>query len=140
MSAVRRALHERHDDPAMDGPRLVSGASRGFTILALGGVVQPLVGAALPLLGFYWLVLVALAAFVAAARRGCGVSKPVRQGAAAALGSYLLMLPVVHMATGELIPVQVACTAVLAVVTGAVTGWASGRALRASTAAGSNGR
>lgn len=101
---------------------MIRGGSRGFTVLALGGVVQPLVGAALPALGYVWLVIVAVVAFVAAAWASGRVDVPARQGSASALVAYALILPVVHMATGELDPQQIGFTAVTAAVVGALTG------------------
>ena len=50
---------ERGPHPAL----VVAGASRGFTVLLIGGVVQPWVGMLLPPLGYVWLALVAIAAF-----------------------------------------------------------------------------
>ena len=109
----------------LDGPRVVRGASRGFTILALGGVVQPWVGTVSPFLGYWWLVIVAVAAFVLSARVTGATSAPVVNGAAAALGGYLLILPLVHMATGTLSLEQATYTSGLALLTGAGTGWLS---------------
>ncbi|HWU22482.1 MAG TPA: hypothetical protein VN088_13200 [Nocardioides sp.] len=110
---------------------IVKGASRGFTVLLLGGVVQPWVGMLLPPLGFVWLALVAVAAFVVAARTPDLGPFPLRGdraliGAGAAFGSYALVLPLVLSAAGGPLPwVQVVCTAATAVVVGA-----TGAALR----------
>lgn len=106
----------------IDGPTMVRGGSRGFTILAIGGVVQPLVGAAAPLVGAIWLVLVAVAAFVASAWSAHVVDVVIRQGAASALLGYALIVPVVHMATGSVDPTQLLWTSVTAAVVGGATG------------------
>lgn len=122
-----------HVDPApgsVDPVVGVKAASRGFTVLALGAVVQPWVGHLLPPLGYVWLVVVAVASFVTAAWTAGSTLHPVRQGVVGALGAYALMVPLVHLATGSLDPVQVAGTTVTAVVVGAVTGWLRGLSVR----------
>lgn len=109
---------------------VVAGASRGFTVLLLGGVVQPWVGAIYAPLGYVWLVLVALAAFAFAARpRTVGDAEPSPHrseraftGAAAALGSYVLVLPLVLYGAGELPVVQALGTSLTAVIVGGFAG------------------
>lgn len=118
----------------IDGAALVRGASRAFTILALGGVVQPVVGAAVPALGYVWLVLVAVAAFAAAGSMRSDATAPHLQGAAAALGGYALIVPVVIMATGGLLVQQAVLTALTAVVVGGLAGWSAARRQERSAA------
>lgn len=106
---------------------VVRGASRGFTVLLLGGVVQPWVGILVPPLGAVWLTLVALIAFTWAAwPRGAGWLRPRLHrgllGGAAALGSYLLVMPLVIWAAGYVPWIQVVFTAGTAVVSGGLTG------------------
>lgn len=121
---------ERGPHPAL----VVAGASRGFTVLLIGGAVQPWVGVLVPTVGYFWLALVAVAAFAWAARprlvRGAAPSDlrgdRVVVGVAAALGAYALVLPLVLMAAGDVPWVQVGCTAATAVVVGATVG-AAGR-------------
>lgn len=108
----------------LDGSSLVRAASRGFTILLLGGVVQPWVIRAVPLLGYWWLVIVAVVAFSAAATRAVRGSSvaPLHpaQGALAALGSYLLIVPVVLHVSGLVPWGQIASTAAMALIVGVV--------------------
>lgn len=107
----------------LDGPALVRGGSRGFTVLLLGGVVQPWVTKVLPVLGYWWLALVAVIAFGVAATgavRGASASRlHPTQGALAALGSYLLVVPVVLHVAGFVPWGQVVSTAALGLVVGA---------------------
>lgn len=108
----------------LDGAALVRAGSRGFTVLLLGGVVQPWVLKALPLLGYWWLALVAVVAFIVAATgavRGATVARlHPAQGALAALGSYLLVVPVVLHVAGFVPWVQIASTAAMALIVGSV--------------------
>lgn len=117
---------ERGPHPAL----VVAGASRGFSILLIGGAVQPWVGVLLPPLGYVWLALVAVGAFAWAARprvvRAVAPSD-VRAdrmvvGIGAALGSYALVVPLVLMAAGVVPWVQLTLTTATAVVVGALTG------------------
>lgn len=110
----------------LDGSALVRAGSRGFTVLLVGGVVQPWVLKAAPLLGYWWLVIVAVVAFsVAATSAVRGASVPVArlhtaQGALAALGGYLLIVPVVLHVAGFVPWAQIAMTASMALVVGFV--------------------
>lgn len=107
--------------------RTVRGASRGFTVLLLGGVVQPWVGTLSPTAGYYWLVVVAVAAFIVAARSALPMGSPRGSwvnGPAAALASYVLVLPLVLSAAGTFPVEQVVLTAVTAVLTGSLSAWA----------------
>lgn len=111
----------------LDLPSIVRGASRGFTVLLLGGVVQPWVGVLFAPLGAIWLTLVAVIAFTWAAwPRDRGWLRPrfdrARHGSAAALGSYLMVLPLVVSAAGFMPWSQIGFTAATAVASGAVTG------------------
>lgn len=116
----------RGADPVL----VVSAASRGFTVLLLGGVVQPWVGALSASLGYVWLALVALGAFALAAKprvvRGIAPSAErldrVTVAVAGALGSYALVLPLVLAAASEIPWTQLLCTAGTAVVVGVVVG------------------
>lgn len=117
----------RRSTLGLDVVVVVRGASRGFTVLLLGGVVQPWIGTLVPPLGAVWLTLVAVTAFTWAAwPRGAGWLRPRLDrglhGVAAALGSYLLVLPLVLSAAGFIPWIQVAFTAASAVVSGGLTG------------------
>lgn len=112
--------------PGIDGPAMVRAASTGFTVLLLGGLVAPLVAAMVPVVGRFWLVLVAVAAFVIAGSRIGAAAAPAVHGAVAAVSSYLLMLPGVMMTTGLQVG-QVLTTASAAVVVGALGGYLTAR-------------
>ncbi|KRC54173.1 MULTISPECIES: hypothetical protein [unclassified Nocardioides] len=111
-------------------PLVVGGASRGFSVLLIGGVVQPWVGQLLPALGYVWLLLVALAAFAWAARPRAvsGAQPPALRldravvGTAAALGSYALVLPLV-LSVADAVPwTQLLLTSLTALTVGALVG------------------
>lgn len=104
---------------------VVRGASRGFTVLLLGGIVQPWVGVVFAPLGYIWLALVALGAFTWAAwPRESGRSWGDRAlvGSAAALCSYLLVLPLVVSAAGLVPWSQVIYTSTTSLAVGALAG------------------
>lgn len=103
------------------------GASSGLTVLVLGGLAQPVVAHVLPPLGFVWLIVVALTAFVVAGARTRDAASPALHGTAAAVGSYLLVLPLVFLATGSLVGTQLLFTLATAVVVGAGSGCVASR-------------
>lgn len=106
----------------LDGAALVRAGSRGFTVLLLGGVVQPWVLKVAPLLGYWWLMMVAVVAFCIAAtsavRRASVARLHPAQGALAALGSYLLIVPVVLHVAGFVPWGQIASTCAVALTVG----------------------
>lgn len=102
----------------IDVASVVRGASTAFTILVVGGLMTVVVAGAVPALGYVWLPLVAVVAFAVASRRATTASSPVLQGALAALGGYVLALPLVLLGTGEIDPVQVSSTALTALAVG----------------------
>lgn len=130
MNALR-AGHGRPSPRSMaegiDPSLAAKGASRGFTILVLGGLSVPLAAAASPALGSVWLTASSLVAFVVAAWNADGCPAPVRQGALNATCGYLLVLPLVLMASYEPSVVQIAATALAAVAVGGLAGWFRGR-------------
>lgn len=101
--------------------RLARGAGRGFNVLLIGGLLAPLAGY-LPVVGLVWLALVAVAAFSFAGLAIRDVPNPAIHGAMAAVGSYLLILPLVVMATRQLDLTQVLITSLTAVLVGAAVG------------------
>lgn len=106
---------------------VIRGASRGFGVLLVGGLVQPVVAQLSAPLAYLWLLLVAVVAFVVAATAATPRGTPTtawRQGPTAAVGGYLLILPLVVMGQGGLPPVQLLLTTATAVLVGAATGWA----------------
>lgn len=111
----------------IDAPTAARGASRGFTILLLGGLSVPLVASVVPALGSVWLTMSAVVAFAAAAWNSGSSRRPAPQGAVNAIGSYLLVLPLVLMASFEPSVLQMAATAVVGVVVGWIVGWRRGK-------------
>lgn len=111
-------------------PLVVAGASRGFSVLLVGGVVQPWVAHLVPPLGYVWLLLVAIAAFAWAAlpRTVSGTAPSANRldraatGTAAALGSYALVLPLVLSVAPGVPWVQLLLTSLTALVVGVLVG------------------
>jgi hypothetical protein len=96
----------------------------------LGGLVAPIAAAYLPVIGQFWLSLVAVVAFAIAGSRVGTARATHLQGACAALGSYLLVLPLVlWLPTGQTSvgAAQVLMTAMAAVAVGAIAGILAGR-------------
>lgn len=101
--------------------RLIRGASRGFSVLAIGAAVQPLVGVISAPVGYVWLVIVAVAAFAVAAWNAHETTAPHIQGAASAIAAYALMLPLVLMGAGTLPWDQALFTTATAIGVGTAT-------------------
>lgn len=106
----------------IDMPNAVRGASAGFSVLILGGLVAPMVGLASSVVATVWLTGVAVVAFAIAARRSRLAPAPAAHGAVAALFSYVLVLPLLLPFEQGRDPVQILLTAVTAVVVGAGVG------------------
>ncbi|MHA6793043.1 hypothetical protein ACVGVM_05885 [Pseudonocardia bannensis] len=124
-------------DGTIDGPTAVRAASTGFTILLLGGLLTPIAATYLPVIGRFWLLLTAVVAFAVAGRRIGTARIPALHGACAALGSYLLVLPLVLWMPGQSAGVDVehlVSAAGTAVAVGAIAGALAGR-LRDGSAA-----
>lgn len=108
----------------IDAPTAVHGASTGFSVLVIGGLLAPVIASLLPTLGrTVWLPLVAILAFVVAAIRIGKACRPAVHGAVAASLSYLLVLPLVVLNESGRAPVQIAATFGTACVVGALTGY-----------------
>lgn len=114
-------------DRKLDIPALARAVSTGFTILVVGGLAQPLVGALVPLIGSVWLTVVAVVAFGVAGWRIGEAPSPPFQGAMAAAMSYLMVLPLVVIGTGGVDPLRVTLTLAVAVGTGLIAGSVSAR-------------
>jgi hypothetical protein len=112
---------------ALGYPDVVRGTFRGFAVLFVGGIVQPLISQLFEPLGYVWLLVVALTAFgvaaVAATPKGTPASE-WRQGPIAAVGSYFLILPLVLAGAGELPVLQLLLTTTVAVLAGVAVGLA----------------
>jgi hypothetical protein len=115
----------------IDAVAVIRGASTGFSILLAGGIVTPVV-AGVPLVGRYWLITTAIVAFVVAGLRIGSSRTPALQGVLAAVGAYLLVLPVVRMASGGWDVNQVLATLGAAVVVGGTSSFLAGRRGRAT--------
>ena len=114
----------------VDVATAVRAASTGLSVLLLGGLMTPIAQAYLPVVGQFWLLLVSVVAFAAAGSQvGDAELTPVH-GACAALGSFLLVLPLTFWfppAGGGLDLAQIVSAAGAAVVVGAVAGHLAGR-------------
>lgn len=100
--------------------------SSGFSVLVVGGLAAPILSRT-PAIGSLALVLTSVAGFIVAAR--CLGNSRVAwiQGMTAALGAYLLVLPLVGMTTRSWNLTQILATALTAVVVGACAGHLIGR-------------
>ncbi|WP_051485454.1 hypothetical protein [Nocardioides sp. J54] len=106
---------------------VIRGAFRGFGVLLVGGLVHPVVAQVVEPLGYAWLPLVAVLAFGVAAVAATPAGTPVsawRQAPVAAVGSYVLILPLVRAGSGELPLVQLLLTTLTAVLVGVAIGLA----------------
>jgi hypothetical protein len=124
-------------DRATGFAAVMRGASRGFGVLLIGGLLQPM-AAMVPFLAYLWLVGVAVVAFVVAAVTATPLGTPLdawRQGPIAAVGGYALIVPLVIYGAGELPVLQAVLTTATAVVIGATVALARTR-FDASRAAG----
>ncbi len=107
--------------------------STGFMILVFGGLIQPIVSTYVPLLGMFWLILVAVVAFASAgARVGIACPNPPLHGAGAAVGSYLLVVPLMFL-QGTFNPLYCVYSFVAAAVVGALAGRIAARSRTTAT-------
>jgi hypothetical protein len=111
----------------IDPVSVVRGSSAGFSVLVIGGLVAPIAAVKLPGVGGLALFVAAVAGFAYASARQWNGPRPVAQGVLAAVGAYVLVLPLVVMARHGWDVVQVASTLATAVVVGALTPVAVGR-------------
>jgi hypothetical protein len=106
--------------------------STGFMILVFGGLVQPIVSTYVPVLGMFWLILVAVVAFASAgARVGLACPNPPLHGAGAAVISYLLVVPLMFL-QGTFNPLYCVYSFVAAAVVGALAGRIAARSTTSS--------
>jgi hypothetical protein len=106
----------------VDVPNAVRGASTGFSVLLIGGLLAPMVTLASTVVATVWLTGVAVVAFAIAARRSRLAGAPAAHGAVAAVFSYVLVLPLLLPFEQSRDPIQLLLTAVTAVVVGAGCG------------------
>jgi hypothetical protein len=106
----------------VDMAAAIRGSSRGFTVLVLGGLAAPAIAVLSGVLGTVVLTGSAVAAFVVAAMRPGTSTRPGLHGLLAAVGAYLMVLPLVLLAPMGRNPVQIGLTLVAAVCTGFAAG------------------
>jgi len=122
--------HTRVASPSVgpvDVPNAVRGASSGFSILIIGGLLAPMMTLVSGPFAAVWLTGVAVVAFVVAARKSRAAERPATHGAAAAVLAYVLVLPLLLPFEAGRNWGQIALTFVAAVVVGAVTGVVAAR-------------
>lgn len=128
-----RSASARQESSRVDVGAVARAVSTGFLMLVFGGLIQPIVSTYVPLLGMFWLILVAVAAFATAgARVGLACPNPPLHGAGAAVLSYLLVVPLMFL-QGTFDPLY----CVYSFVAAAVVGAAAGRIAARSKATGS---
>ncbi|GAA4815417.1 hypothetical protein ACFQ0K_07125 [Nocardioides caeni] len=113
--------------PRIDVPNAVRGASTGFSILLIGGLLAPILTIVSSLAAAVWLAGVAVLAFAVAARRSQGAGIPVLHGIFAAVLAYVLVLPLLLPFEQGRDVQQIAQTVLTAVLVGSVTGALSAR-------------
>lgn len=107
---------------AVDVPNLVRGASTGFSILVIGGLMSPLTTLISDMVATVWVTGVAVLAFAVAARRSRLAAVPAAHGAAAAVFAYVLVLPLLLPFEQARNPEQIGMTFLAAVVVGSAAG------------------
>ncbi|VVJ21997.1 Uncharacterised protein [Amycolatopsis camponoti] len=106
------------------------GIWRGFAVLVIGALLQPVAAAVAPPVGAIFLLITAVAAFGFAGFRTGDTHRPILQGAVTALGSYVLVLPLSFLTSALVGPQQVPATAAVAVAVGGLAGF-TGHVVRA---------
>lgn len=141
MPATRRVATRRATPQVgrIDVPNAVRGASTGFSVLLVGGLVAPMTTLVSLTFARAWLTGVAVLAFAIAARRSRLATAPAVHGAVAAVLSYVLVLPLLLPFPEARHPLQIGLTFATAVVVGAVTGAIAPRLGRTPTIATSGG-
>lgn len=111
-------------DPHIDFAAAVRGASRGFTVLVLGGVLSPLVAGLSPnpALSQAWVLMAAAAGFAVAGSQPASTRSPWLHGAACAAGSFFLLLPLWLLFPSAAGPGQIVLTLALALTVGSSAG------------------
>ena len=98
------------------------GASAGFSVLLIGGLMAPLVAVIAPSVAGVWIPAVAVAAFTVAAWRPHRASNPIVHGAVCAVGAYVLVLPLLLPFEAGRNWKYIAITFAMAVVIGGLAG------------------
>lgn len=105
----------------IDVPNAVRGASTGFSVLLIGGLLAPFLTLVSTVAAAGWLAAVAVVAFAVAARHSRRAGNPGLHGAVAALFAYVLVLPLLLPFEQGRDVGQIALTTVTAVVVGAAS-------------------
>lgn len=114
-----------------DVGEIARAVSTGFTILILGGLIQPVVTRFVPFIGMIWLILVAVVAFgYTGFRAGRAGPNPPLFGGGAAVGAYVLVLPVLFL-VGTFDPIYAASSLAAGAIIGALAGFIGARTNRA---------
>jgi hypothetical protein len=111
----------------IDVPVAVRGASAGFSVLLIGGLLGPLIAIKAPAVGGVFLTATAILAFFLAARKTGTAGNPALHGAVAAVLAYALVLPLVLMSPAGRDLRQSVMTLATAISVGALTGWMMSR-------------
>ena len=111
----------------IDWVLVVRGASTGFTVLVISGLINPIVSNVNQVAGLIELVLGALGASVVAAWRARTADSPVLSGAVAALISYTLVVPLIYLSEHRLDYRVILLFAAVALLVGAASGFALSR-------------
>lgn len=114
--------------PALvDWPAAVRGASAGFSVLVVGGLLAQLAALRWPTVGTVLLTLAPVLAALIAARRSRAAGHPALHGAVAAVGAYALVLPLILQTHAVRDVRQVLLAVATMIAVGALTGWIMGR-------------
>lgn len=119
---MTQALRTAPPTGRVDVPNAVRGASTGFSILVIGGLLAPFLTLVSALAAALWLAGVAVVAFAVAARRSQLADAPAIHGAVAAVLAYVLVLPLLLPFPQGRDLGQILLTLATAVVVGAATG------------------
>lgn len=127
LRCMSTAASRRPTRARIDLPNAVRGASTGFSILVIGGLLATFATLISPVFGAFWLAGVAIAAFAVAAKQSQQAQNPLLHGAVAALSAYLLVLPLILPFEAGRDLSQIAMTTLTALVVGPVSAWVSAR-------------
>lgn len=120
--AAARSVDGRSRSTGIDGAATARGASRGFSVLVMGGVVQPLVSKLTHVDAGLLLGALTVGAFVAAALGVGPIRHSGAHGAIAASASYLLAVPLLMLIDAHPPVVVLLLVGCLAVVVGGGAG------------------
>jgi len=108
---------------SVDVPNAVRGASTGFSILVIGFLLAFFVSMTSQAATLIWIAAVGVVAFATAARRSQQAANPFLHGAAAALLSFALVLPLLLPFKEGRDPLSLGLSVLGALVVGPISGW-----------------